>query len=401
LSKFDPLVVGVTGSVGKSTTKEAVYSVLAEKFFVRRNQSNYNNEIGLPLSITGLEKPVGIAAWLIFVVNSWLAVRRIKDFPTHLVLEMGADKKGDINYLANMVQPLIGVVTNVGDSHMEFLGSKKGIMMEKRGLIESLPKTGRAVLNFDDDMVKDMQSKSKAPVITYGLKKGADVSAQNIIFKPNGSSFKLNYNGSIIPVKISLLGMGAVRAALAAVAVGLAVDMDIIHIVEGLRKWRPLPGRMNLIAGRNNMTIVDDSYNASSRESVMAGIETLKRMDFSGRKVAVLGSMWEMGAATEKGHIEVGKRAARYFDILVGVESNAYLYKKGAISAGMSEDAIMIFPTTDELLARVDDLFISGDMVYVKGSQGKNRLEKLVYQLMKDKTKAKDMLARQSEEWQK
>lgn len=401
LDKFDPLVVGITGSVGKSTTKEAVYCVLAEKFFVRRNQSNFNNEIGLPLSITGLEKPVGIFAWLCFVISSWFGVRKIKDFPTHLVLEMGADQKGDIKYLSEMVRPLIAVVTNVGESHMEFLGSKKGIMMEKRSLVESLPKNGRAALNFDDELVMDMKSKTKAAVTTFGLKKGADVSAQNIIFKPSGTSFKLSYNGSIIPVKISLLGMGAVRAALAAVAVGLSVDMDIIHIVEGLRKWKSLPGRMNLISGRKNMTLVDDSYNASSRESVIAGIETLRRMSFTGRKVAVLGSMWEMGAATEKAHIEIGKRAARYFDILIGVESNASMYQKGALAAGMAKDSILLFETTADLIGGADRVFLEGDLVYIKGSQGKNRLEKLVYELMKDKSQAADLLVRQSVEWKK
>jgi UDP-N-acetylmuramoyl-tripeptide--D-alanyl-D-alanine ligase len=401
LEKYDPLVVGITGSVGKSTTKEAIYNVLSEKFFVRRNVSNYNNELGLPLSITGLKKPVGVLNWLIFCFNSGSELKKMKDFPTHLVLEMGADKKGDIAHLCALVKPMIGVITNVGESHMEFLGSKKGIMIEKRALIESLPKNGRAVLNFDDELVMKMKTKSKAKIMTYGLKKGSDVSAQNISIKPNGTSFKLSYNGSIIPVKIKLLGLGAVRAALAATAVGLAVDMDIIHIVEGLKKWQSLPGRMNLIAGKNNMVIIDDSYNASSRESIISGIESLKRMTVNSRKVAVLGSMWEMGAATEEGHREVGKRAARYFDIIIAVEENAKYYKEGALVAGMAENDILIFSTTDELLLVLEKYLQPGDLVYVKGSQGKNRLEKVVYKLMKDKHRAKDILVRQSAEWQK
>lgn len=399
LNKFDPLVVGITGSVGKSTTKEAIYYVLSEKFFVRRNLSNFNNELGLPLSISGLEKPVGVLSWFIFIVVSWWGVRQIKDYPTHLVLEMGADEKGDIAYLCSMVRPLVGVVTNIGESHMEFLGSKKGIMMEKRSLVESLPKSGRAVLNFDDELVMDMKKKCRAQVLTYGFKRGADVVAESIKIRLNGTSFKLRYNGSVIPVMIKPIGLGAVRAALAAVAVGLSVDMDIIDIIAGLRKWRALPGRMNIIPGIKGMVIVDDSYNASTRESVISGIETLKRIVGRQRRVAILGSMWEMGSATEGAHFEVGKRAARYFDIIIAVEANAHLYKKGALAAGKANNDIRLYSTTDDLLKNIGQLLRPGDLVYIKGSQGKNRLEKIVYFLMKEKRNASHLLVRQSEEW--
>jgi len=398
LNKFDPLVIGVTGSVGKSSTKEAIYAVLKEKYLVRRNVSNFNNEIGLPISIIGEKKPSGVLAWLKFIVVSWWKVRQIKDFPTHLIMEMGADQRGDIAYLAKMVHPMIGVITNIGDSHMEFLGSRKGIMMEKRALIESLPKNGWAVLNFDDDLVMQMKKKCRARVITYGLKSGANVSAHNIKITSAGTSFKLVYNGSVVPVLIKLIGFGAVRAALAATAVGLAVDMDILQIVRGLQNWQSLPGRMNIIKGKKGMIIVDDSYNAS-RDSMISGIETLKRIDSKFRKVAILGSMWELGQTTEAAHFEVGQRAARYFDIIIGVEKNASLFAKGALSAGMKKENIILFPTTDDLLEEVDQLLQPNDLVFVKGSEGKNRLEKVVYHLMLNKKKAAKLLVRQSDEW--
>ncbi len=400
LHKFRPLVVAVTGSVGKSSTKEAIYAVIAEKYPVMRNQGNLNNELGVPLSIIRKKKPQGVINWIKFVFNSGAYVAGIKEYPAYLVLELATDKKGDIKYLCDMVQPTIGVVTNVGESHMEFFGNVKKTVIEKRSLIESLPKEGRAVLNYDDENVLSMKKYTKAKVISYGLKKGADIVATNVAINLKGTSFKLVYNGSIVPVNLQMVGCSYVRSALAAVAVGLTIGMDVMDIVSGLQKWEPLPGRMRIVEGKNQMIIFDDSYNASP-DSVINAIESLKLIPLKERKVAILGSMWELGKATRKGHLEIGKRAGRYFDLLLCVEEFGDIIKEGAMQSGFDSDKIIVFKDTSELLGKLDGLLKTGDVVLVKGSQGKNRLEKVVKKIMKYPKMAKEILVRQSDEWLK
>jgi UDP-N-acetylmuramoyl-tripeptide--D-alanyl-D-alanine ligase len=398
LKKYDPLVIGVTGSVGKSSTKEAIYAVLNQKFHTWRNVGNLNNELGVPLTILGHEKPVGVGGWLKFVLKNKLSNINIPNYPACLVLEIAADKKGDLKYLCDMIKPTIGVVTNVGESHMEFFGNKKSIMIEKRTLIESLPKNGKAILNFDDELVMQMQKKSSAEVTSYGLKKGADIGASNIKIELAGTNFKLIYNGSVVPIKIKPIGYSFVMSALAAVSVGLSMGMNILEIVKGLSTWESLPGRMKLIAGENNIRIIDDTYNASP-DSVINAIESMKLMQIKNRKVAILGSMWELGKATKAGHDKVGKRAGRYFDKLLCVESYAELIRKGALKAGMKDSNIMVFSNTNELLNNLDNILHENDVLLVKGSQSKNRLERVVKKLMIEKSKAPDLLVRQSDDW--
>ncbi|MFA4930700.1 MAG: UDP-N-acetylmuramoyl-tripeptide--D-alanyl-D-alanine ligase [Patescibacteria group bacterium] len=400
LNKFEPLVIGVTGSVGKTSTKEAIYAVLSSKFMVAKSQGNLNNEIGLPLSIIGSKKPVGVWSWLIFLVTSWWTVRRLNDYPPYLILEMAADKKGDMTYLSRLAKPTVGVVTNVADSHLEFFGSKKTIMMEKRVLVESLPRVGRAILNYDDPLVMAMAKKTRAKVITYGLKKGAMVSAQNIHINTAGTTFKLVYNGHMMPIQMKVVGYSAVYSALAAMAVGLALDMTIIDVKEAIAKWSSVAGRMRILKGKNNILILDDSYNASSKESVLTAFKTIKMMDIGKRRrVGVLGSMWELGKQTRPTHLAVGEVAGKLFDVLIVVEAHALIIKEGAVKSGMKESNIFCYQRTDDLLSDIDQLLIGDDFVFIKGSQGKNRLEKVVRVLLKDKSQAKKLLVRQSKEW--
>ncbi len=398
LQANDPMVIAVTGSVGKSSTKEAIFSVLSQKFHCWRNEGNFNNEIGVPLTILGVKKPVGVGRWLKFLWHNRFHNSDITNYPACLILEIAADRKGDIKYLCDMIRPTIGVVTNIGESHMEYFGSKKGIMIEKRSLVESLPKNGKAILNFDDSLVMEMKKKTKANVLTYGLKNGADVGASNIKIELTGTSFKLIYNGSIVPMQIKLVGYSFVLSALAATAVGLSMGINILEIAAGLAKWEALPGRMKFIMGKNGQQIIDDTYNASP-DSMINAIESMKLMRISKRKVGVLGSMWELGKATKEGHYKVGKRAGRYFDRLLCVEEYAEIYKQGALAAGMKEENILIFANTDQLLKYVEKILQPDDVILVKGSQSKNRLEKVVKKLMLEPQRAEELLVRQTNDW--
>lgn len=400
LAKFKPLVIGVTGSVGKSSTKEAIYAVLSQKFPVLRNEGNFNNELGVPLTIIRQKKPEGVWAWFKFMFSSYFLVVKIHEYPSYLVLELAADKRGDIKYLCDLVQPAIGVITNIGDSHLEFFGNIKKTTIEKRALVELLPKEGRAVLNFDDERVMSMIAKTKAKIMTYGLKKGADITASNITIDRKGTSFKLVFQGSVVPVRLEMIGYSFVRSALAATAVGIVVGMDLMDIIKGLQSWEPLPGRMRMVEGKNNILIIDDTYNASP-DSVINAIDSMRLMKIKERKVAILGSMWELGKATKKGHLSVGKRAGRYFDLLVCVEEFGDIIEQGALLSGMPKSKILVYTTTKQLLKDIDNILKKDDVVLVKGSQCKNRLEKVVKKIMKKPTLAKKMLVRQSIEWLK
>jgi len=398
LRKYHPLVVGVTGSVGKTSTKEAIYSVIKQKYPVMRNKGNFNNEIGVPLTIIKKSKPVGVLKWMQFIVSSYFNMNYITEYPAYVILELATDKIGDIKYLCEMVKPTIGVVTNVGEAHMEFFGNKKKIVIEKRALIESLPKEGRAILNYDDANVMDMKKKTRAEIMTYGLKNGADVTATNIHIDKNGTSFKLVCGGSVIPVRLNMVGYSFVKSAVAATAVGLSIGMELIDIVEGLQGWESLAGRMRIIEVNFNTTIIDDSYNANP-DSMMNAFDSIRLMKIEGRKVAVLGSMWELGKATRGGHLEVGKRAGRLFDVIICVEEYGDIIKEGASKVGMNPDNIYTFSNTKSVIYKIKDIVKKDDLILVKGSQGKNRLEKVVIELMKYPEQAKKLLVRQSREW--
>lgn len=392
LQKFQPMVVGVTGSVGKTITKEAIFTVLSQKQETRRNQGNYNNEIGVPLSVIGLKKPEGVVDWLGFLTKLEKKVKEQKNFPAYLVLEMGAEQRGDIKKLCQLIKPTIGVVTTVGYSHLEYFKTLNNLIKEKRTLVEFLPKNGWAVLNFDDPGVLKMKTKTKAKILTYGLKDGADVKAANVSFDFAGTSFKLIYKGSVIPVRLNNLGYSYVKASLAAVAVGLAVGMDIIDIVDSLAKMAKVPGRMNIVEGEKGMIILDDAYNASSPVAMFSAFDTIRSMRIKNRKMAILGSMWELGKEEEKGHVAVGKMAGNIFDELVLVEKNAALYLKGVMQSRMPREKVHVFATTDDMLAQINGLIRSGDFIFVKGSRSKNHLEKVVKLLMKEKTQAEKFL---------
>lgn len=400
LNKFKPLVVGVTGSTGKTTTKEAIYQVLREKYLVSRNEGNYNNELGVPLAIIRMKKPENVLSWLWFFWQSRQEVRGMTNYPACLVLELAADKMGDIKHLCDLVKPSIGVVTNVGESHLEFFGSLRNTAKEKRSVVECLPKNGRAIINNDDELVLAMQKRTKAKVLTYGFNKGAMVNALNVRIDEDKTSYKLVYNGSVVPVSLKLIGFPAVRASLAAVAVGLSMDMDILQVVNGLSKWQALPGRMSPIKGKRKMMIIDDSYNAS-RDSMVEAFESIKNMmTVKRRKVAILGSMWELGKATVESHTEVGRRASRLFDVLLLVEEHASIMFQAAVAERKSDEGIFVYKNTSDLLEDVDVKLFDGDLVLVKGSQARNRLEKVVKHLMANPKDADKVLVRQGKEWQ-
>lgn len=392
LWRYRPGVVGVTGSVGKTSTKLAIQAVLGTIRRVRVSYGNMNNDLGLPLAIVGdwsaremkllsRDTPAGTARarkflfWYKIIFGSW---RRIiaKDatYPEILVLEYGADRPGDIKYLLRIARPNVSVITAVGDFpvHVEFYEGPAEVAREKGRLIECLPSSGFAILNHDDKTVMRLEPRTRARAITYGFGKGADVRVarfENRIEgdRPVGVSFKLEAGGSSVPVRIdSAFGKTQAYASAAAAAVGLIFGVNLAKIAEALRAYRPAGSRMQLLRGIKDTLLIDDSYNASPL-SMQAALDTLRELPAK-RRIAVLGDMLEIGKYAPEAHERVGRLAAGAVDILFTVGPRAKFIAEAAHGAGMKPSAIYSFDTADEAGKPLQALMRQGDLVLVKGS---------------------------------
>lgn len=404
ICKHKPKIIGITGSVGKTSTKEFVYQVLSRKFRVRKNIKNYNNEIGLPLTIIGMESPGrSISGWIKLFFKS-IGVLFKKDYPEILVLEMGIDKPGDMAYLLSIVKCDIGILTRIGYSHLEYFKTIENVKEEKGLLIKSLDETGWAVLNYDDENVRNLATETKANILTYGNNELAIVKAQNIKYDKIGDSFGTEFDvvyKNIVHLSLEgLIGKPMVEAGLTAICVGIIFNIDMNEIIPALKGIKPIAGRMNIIAGQKKSIIADDTYNASP-QSTIAALDTLKEINTGGRRIAVLSDMLELGDKTEEGHQEVGRRVAELkYNILIAVGKESYFTALSAKIAGMDLNNVFYFKDRDEAADFISNSIQPGDLILVKGSQGM-RMEKIVKKIMAKPERAGELLVRQGEEWLK
>ncbi len=412
LRKYKPEIIGITGSVGKTSAKEAVAAVLKNKFNVRQNVKNYNNEIGLPLTIIGAEKTPGksILGWMIVMLKATkLIFKRDKNYPEILVLEMGADKPGDIEYLTELAPCKVGVLTFISHAHTEFFKTIKKIAQEKRIIVSHLGREGFAVLNFDNELVMQSIPAVKAEVVTYGFKEGADLRATEInIFKdeqtgwPAGLNFKVIYKGSMVPVFLpNIISRSAISATLAGLAVGTVFGVNLVDGAQALRKLDNLPGRMRLVLGIKKTLIIDDTYN-SSPEAAKAALETLMQVTVKegAQRYVALSDMLELGPETQNAHRELGFKVAELgVDFLITVGEAAKYIAESAKEAGMEDNRIASFASSVEAGRFVQEKLKEGDIILAKGSQG-GRMEKLVKEIMAEPLQADQLLARQGKEWE-
>lgn len=409
LKKYRPRIIGITGSVGKTSTKEAVFTVLASHFRVRRNEKNYNNELGLPLTVMGVESGGNsFLGWLKVTLEwLWLIVFPVK-YPQILVLEMAADRPRDIKYLVDFIRPQIGVITDISGSHMEYFGSLAGIAEEKGYLAKSLPNNGVAVLNVDNPQLKKMKDQSaswRTKVISFGFSEGADIRATDVFYnytKENhelrGLSFKLNYKGTSIPMRLNnVLAAHSIYAALAGVAVGIKMGLNLVAIGEALENFVLPTGRMNLIRGIKNTLIIDDTYNASPA-STKAALKVLADIKAS-RKIAVLGDMLELGVGNDEGHREVAREFLKIENgIFLAVGSRMQLAVSELKKHNISHGRIVSFKSSLEAGPALKNFIREGDLILVKGSQGM-RMEKVVEEVMAEPDRAPELLCRQDKKW--
>jgi UDP-N-acetylmuramoyl-tripeptide--D-alanyl-D-alanine ligase len=404
LKRHSPKIVAITGSVGKTSTKDAVFAVLQSKYVVRENKKNYNNEIGIPLTIIGAESGGRNLFGWVRVFLKWIyALVFTFDYPEILILELGIDHPGDMKYLMSFVKPYIGVVTNISLSHIEYFKTMDNIAKEKRVLIEELPKNGFAILNADDERTLAMVKKTSAKVITFGENKQAKINFSNFVYnykddKPDGISFKLNYDGANIPIRLRLmLAQHSVYTALAAISVGVALKINLIDIAKSLENLKLSSGRTTFFEGLKESYLLDDTYNASPKSTISALsiLENLKAK----RKIAVLGDMLELGDETENGHREVGKKLLEMkIDFFIATGKRMGFAIEEMLEGGYAKEKIIFCKSPLEAAQKVLNLIKKGDFILIKGSQGM-RMEKVVEKLLANPKKDLESLCRQSKDW--
>ena len=385
--RYKPGIIGITGSVGKTSAKEAIFAVLSQERRVRRSSGNFNNELGLPLTILGDWQEIkGLFFWPKVILLSLLRVIFKVSYPEILVLEYGADKPGDIRYLLKIAKPQIGVITAVGEIpvHVEFYSGPEAVAREKSKIIEILPANGFAVLNSDDITVMEMKNRTRAHLMTFGFNEEAQVKISNFENQmegevPEGISFKLEYGGSFVPVKIkNNFGRAPAYAAAAAAAVGLIFGLNLVKISEGLVRYQAPPHRLTLVKGVKNTWIIDDCYNASPL-SMEAALEVLRDLKAK-RKIAVLGDMLEIGRYTPEAHEVVGKSTAKIVDLLFTVGPRARFIAEAAEKAGLDKNKIFSFDTVLGVGKVLEHHLHLGDLVLIKASRAIN-LDKVVEEI--------------------
>lgn len=397
LCRYRPDVIGITGSVGKTSAKLAIKAVLADDFNVRASPKSYNSEIGVPLTIIGQNNPGRhFFGWLkIIFVALKIIIFKEKNYPRILILEMAADHPGDIGYLVKFTKPKIGVITSVGPTHLEFFGTVDAVGREKGTLITNLAKDSFAVVNSDQQALKDLISKTKAQVITFGLGK-ADVLAAEINYQKEtgGLDFLLTYRDEAATVSLpNLLGQPAIYSLLAAATVGLCYNLKLKDISVRLKNYQAPPGRLNLLPGIKYAKIIDDTYN-SSPLAVEAALTVLAGLKCAGQKFAVLGDMLELGAYTAEAHSLLGKSVVRrQINHLITVGERARLIAKAAKESGMNPDHIYSFDSAPEAGKFLQDKINEGDLILLKASRAVH-LELAVKEIMAEPERAGELLVR-------
>ena len=411
LKKYKPKVVAITGSVGKTSTKDAIYTALSSAFFVRKSEKSFNSEIGVPLTILGCPNAWGSPINWAKNIFTGLGIILLKNhYPKWLVLEVGADAPGDIKKIACWLKPDVVVLTKFASVpvHVEFFESPEALINEKKKLVSYLKKGGTLILNNDDQNMKDIKTPEGIRRIFFGFNDHSEVkgSGYQIIydnFKPKGITFKIDYAGKSIPVTLErILGQHQVFPALIALSVAISQDINIVTVSQALGKKRRLqPGRMHLLDGIKGTVLIDDSYNASPVATKKA-IETLGdiKMVTDGRRIAVLGDMLELGKYSTEEHKKIGRLVVFNCDFLVVVGMRAKEIAEGALLGGMSEKNILQFEGSEKTGKYLQNFIQVNDVILVKGSQS-IRTERVIEEIMAHPEKKSELLVRQEEEWLK
>jgi len=405
------MVIAVTGSTGKSSTKEAIYYALKNDFQVARSTSNLNTEIGLPLTIIqGDDAKKNIFLWLknIFHTLGLLAIKR-KDYPKIWVLEMSEDQPHLISYLAKLCRPKIGVIPWIGEIpvHAEFHQSAKSLQEEIQKLVSFLPQDGTAILNYDNFLSLEAKEKTKAKVITYGFNNDADVkiSEYSLIMDKDlckiGMTLRLEYQGSYVPLKlIGIFGQPQAYAIAAGAAVGLALGLHLVAISQSLENYKLLKARTTFLQGIKNTWIFEDTYNSNpdALQVTLAIYHDLvlaikkENLYFLKRRVLALGDMRELGKYSDEAHQQIASQIIENADIFFAVGKKMKITIEECKKLGFPQKNIYWFENSFDAGKKAKELIQEGDLFLVKGSRGIH-MEQVTLAIMQEPEKAHEYLS--------
>ncbi|ANX02053.1 UDP-N-acetylmuramoyl-tripeptide--D-alanyl-D-alanine ligase [Thermoclostridium stercorarium subsp. leptospartum DSM 9219] len=360
---FDLTVIGITGSVGKTTTKEMIAQVLSTQYKVHKTMGNFNNQIGLPLSVLNLDRSHSVA-----------------------VFEMGMSAMGEIDYLSRIIQPDIGIITNIGISHIEKLGSRQNILRAKLEIINGMKENGVLILNGDDELLSGLEGLLPMPVVFYGINDNCNVKGYGIeSLGEKGVRFTVNIRNRDVDIFLPVPGIHNVSDALAAIACAIEMGITDENIQKGLIQYSSEKMRMNIVE-YGNVKVINDTYNAAPASS-MAALSVLREISGSRRSIAVLGDMLELGAYSEEAHKSVGACVAHEnINYLVAIGELAKDYVVGAVEAGMDKKRILHFPDPESAVDSLRELIEPNDVVLFKASRGMH-LDRIIEDIFEDANK--------------
>ena len=410
LHRHTPTIVAITGSVGKTATKDAIYGVLKGHYRVRKSEKSFNSEIGVPLTVLGLtnawSNPFG---WLRNILHGFFIAVWSRSYPEILVLEAGVDAKGDMATLTSWLTPHYVVLTRLPDIpvHVEHFSTPAEVVTEKMQLVHGLAPDGVLIYNHDDMIIREQLSNVRQKAIGYARYSDAPyrISQDTTVYHddiPTGTRFHLaapEDESATITVR-GCLGMQSAYVYTAAAVVGREFAVPLETIATSLAEHTPPPGRMRVLPGIKGTVIIDDTYN-SSPVAAESALHTLNELRYAKRKIAVLGDMLELGRYSVEQHKRIGVIAAQTTDLLLTAGVRARGFAEGALAHGMPESQIFQYENIPRAGRELQALLQPGDVILIKGSQSGIRLERVVEEIMQEPERATELLVRQSPEWKR
>ena len=402
LKKYKPKIIAVVGSVGKTSTRDTIFTVVKEALVAEKSNKSFDSEAGLSGGILGNDNGTpDFFFYLKNLIRGLILILGREHYPKWLVLDIGADKPGNILRIAEWLSPEIVVFTSFSPvpAHIEFFKSAEELLEEKSILVKALKPSGILILNADDEQVLSMQVKTKATPITYGFSKQAMFRASNakIVYednKPIGMTFKFEYEDNVFPVTMpGELGVQAVYSALAALSLGVYLKLNIVDMIDALSTHESPAGRMRILPAVKGATIIDDSWNSSPIATAEA-LQALENIKTVGRKILVLGDMLELGKFAPEEHKKIGTIVGQKFDILIAIGPRAKYIIEGAIESGMNKKNITPFDDARLAGKYLEGIIKENDIILVNGS-GAMRLERTVKEIMWSQEDAPRLLVRQ------
>ena len=408
LFRAKPIIITITGSVGKTSTKDAIFSVLKNYRRTRKSEKSFNSEIGVPLSILGLPN-----AW----DNPWLWLKNLidgtiialfnKQYPEVLVLETGVDRPGDMASLAKWLKSDIVIITSLPDVpvHVEYFTTPEAVTKEKLELLKALKPNGVFIYNHDDDKLSVITKDVRQPSIGYGRYNPTQfmASADAVLYRDDvaiGTTFTLTHLDETVQIRVlGSVGLQNTYTFSAAAAVASQFDITLDAVADALQNHQVPPGRMRLLSGIKNSLIIDDTYN-SSPTAVESALLSLKELKGAKRKIAILGDMMELGHFSSREHEKVGELVPKCADVLITLGVRSRKIAQVALEFGMNEEFIFQYDDVMRAGRELQNYLQPGDVVLVKASQS-IRAEKIIEEIMADPKLASELLVRQDEAWKK